>query len=303
MFLITAAIAIVGVLGLAAGLYGLVVSTETSYDSPEDKSKKLKWGRQPRMYVISSCIVLIIAWLSTVVVTVRAGEVGIVTRFGAVTGRELGPGVALKLPALIESVVKFDTRVQKQDADASAASNDLQDVQAKLSVNYHLNRGNVSGLYQKVGDDFEEKLLAPAIQEVFKATTAKFTAQDLIRQRTEVKNEATKALAERLRSYGIIVDSVNLVNFTFGQEFTKAIELSQVAQQQVIKAENDLKRVQVEADQKIAQAKADAESQRQQAQSITAEYLQLKTIEKWNGVYPSTVVGGGTVPLVNLPAK
>ena len=71
MFLITAAIAIVGVLGLAAGLYGLVVSTETSYDSPEDKSKKLKWGRQPRMYVISSCIVLIIAWLSTVVVTVR----------------------------------------------------------------------------------------------------------------------------------------------------------------------------------------------------------------------------------------
>lgn len=80
--------------------------------------------------------------------------------------------------------------------------------------------------------------------------------------------------------------------------------MKQVAQQSALKAENDLKRIQVEADQRIAQAKAEAEAIKIQAQAITQQggrdYVQLQAIEKWNGKLPDQMIPGGTVPFLDL---
>jgi prohibitin 2 len=231
--------------------------------------------------------VIVVLWLLSSVVEIGTGKVGIVTSFGKVTGRELDSGVNFKKPFPFESVSKYDVQVQKEQTDASASSQDLQDVKATLVVNYHLNRGSISELHRTVGTTYKERLIDPAIQESVKATTAKFPISELVTKRGELKDQATHALKTRLEKRGIVVDDISITNLTFSPEYTKAIEAKQVAQQNAERAQFTLQ-----------QAQLDAQAQQTQKESLTAEILQKMAIEKWNGVLP-TVTGGAT-PFINV---
>jgi len=222
-------------------------------------------------------------WLSTMFAGIGTGTVGVVTSFGKVTGREMEPGLHIKAPYPFEAVTDFDIRVQKEEAEAQAATKDLQDVKAKLAVNYHLERGKVGHIFQNLGTDYRNRIIDPAVQEVFKASTAQFNAAELLTKRAEVKEVARKLLADRLEPRGIVLDDLSIVNFQFSDEFNKAIESKQVAQQEAERAGYELER-----------ARKQAEAQQAQRESLTAEILQKMAIEKWNGVMP-TVVGANNV--------
>ena len=171
--------------------------------------------KYPRLVGAGLIGLFLLLWVPTFFAILGTGKVGVVTSFNRVTGRELTEGFNLKAPWPIEQVHDFDIRVQKEEVDTAAATSDLQDARAKLAVNYHLDRGQVATIYKTIGVDYKARLVDPAIQEVFKATTAKFTASELITKRQEVKDQARKALEERLHPRGIIVDDISIVNFNF----------------------------------------------------------------------------------------
>jgi regulator of protease activity HflC (stomatin/prohibitin superfamily) len=226
--------------------------------------------------------------------TVGAGEVGIITRFGDVD-RTAQPGIALKLPWPIERLVKMETRVQKEEQESAAATADLQDVKATLAVNYALDSETAINVYKTIGPEYKERIIIPAVQESFKAASADYTANQLVTERTAVKNAAYEVIKSRLGKFGIRVVDVNIVNFSFSPEFNSAIEQVQVANQQVAQAKQQLEKARVDAETKIAQAQADAEAQRLQQQTLTPELLQKYAIDKWNGVLPTTQAGDGTI--------
>ena len=229
---------------------------------------------------------------------INPGERGLKIRLGTISSAVLQEGLHWKLP-FIETIVKIDTRTQKTEYQSASASKDLQTVTTTAALNYRPEQAQVNTLYQNIGLDFEERIIQPAIQESVKSVTALFTAEELITKRAEVKNKLFALLVDRLKKSWIIVEDVNIVDFNFSAEFNKAIEEKQVAEQRTIKATNDLARVKIEAQQKIEQAKAEAESLRLQKQELTPELVQLRAIEKWNGVMPQ-VTGGGNMPLINL---
>lgn len=121
--------------------------------------------------------------------TVGAGQVGIITRFGDVN-RVATSGIAIKMPWPIEHIEKMETRVQKEEQDASAATADLQDVNGKLALNYALDNATALRVYKELGKDYKNRVITPAVQESFKASTAQFTAAELITKRGEVKAKA-----------------------------------------------------------------------------------------------------------------
>ncbi len=248
-----------------------------------------KWG----------VLAIVLLWLTTTFAFMGTGTIGVVTSFGKVTGQELSEGFNFKAPWPFAQVHDYDVRVQKEEADVAAASVDLQTVHTKLAINYHLDRAKVSQIYQTIGTDYKRRLIDPAIQESFKASSAKYTVSELITKREEVKQTARKLLAERLEPRGIIVDDLLVVNFDFSPQFSQAIEQAQVARQQVVEAQQQLERIKVEAEQKIATAEAEAKAQQLKKESLTPELVQLKAIERWNGVMP-TIVGGAT-PFINIP--
>lgn len=258
-------------------------------------TKKDQYGDlQPR---IGNIIVSVVLFFLALILffgsftTVGAGYVGVVTRFGAVN-RVLDPGFHFTVP-LVEGVARMETRTQKEQVEAEAASKDLQDVHSTIALNYHLDGKNAVRVYQNIGVEYKDRVIAPAMQEAFKATTAKFTASDLIADRDSVKAAALASLKSSLAQYDIVVDNFNIVNFDFSKEFNQAIEDKQVAQQNLEKAKT-------EAETAVTQAKGQADAQKllKDTGSLTSEYIQFLAVQKWDGHTPLSTSG---VPFITLP--
>jgi regulator of protease activity HflC (stomatin/prohibitin superfamily) len=238
-------------------------------------------------------------------VQIGAGERGIVLNFGAVQDNVLGEGLHLRIPVM-QMIAVMDVKVQKSLTNAAASSSDLQEVSSEVAVNYHIIPDKANIVYQTIGISFKERIIDPAVQEMVKAVTARYTAEELITKRPAVSEEMRATLSERLRAYNIYVDAFSIVGFSFSKIFMEAIESKQTAEQLALKAKRDLDRIKIEAEQKITAAQAEAESLRLQRANISTDLIELRKVEanlraidKWNGILPQ-VTGGGPVPFIGI---
>ena len=109
-------------------------------------------------------------------------------------------------------------------------------------------------VYQRLGFDYENRVITPAIQESVKQVTARFNAEELITKRETVKNQIEEQIKARLAPYNIIVDAISITEFQFSQQFRTAVEAKVEAQQRALQAQNELRRIQIEAQQNEAKA-------------------------------------------------
>lgn len=233
-------------------------------------------------------VIALILMLSPFTV-IGAGEVGVVTRNGAVN-RTLDAGLHGITP-IIETVHRIDIQTQKEQTEADAASQDLQKVSATVAVNFAVDSSKAANLYTEIGSDYKVKVIDPAIQEAVKGATAQYSAEELITKRPQVTDDIKTALSERLKQYYVMVSSVSVVNFAFSPSFEAAIEAKVTAVQNADAAKNKLAQVQYEAQQTVATAEATAKSISLQSDAANNEkYIQLKELEvqkafadKWNG--------------------
>lgn len=280
------------------GFFGKNVQVKDGYGSTKEQYQ-LNVKRVILSGVAGFALFILLINILMSIRTVDAGEVGIVKRFGEIS-RIQESGLTITMP-FIETMEVMQIRLQKEEQSASAATSDLQDVNAMLAVNYALDNESALKVYKELGLDYTDKVINPAIQETFKVVSAKFTASELITRRPEAKQQVVSELTARLEKYGIRVVDVSLTDFKLSKAFNDAIEAKQVAQQNAEKAKQDLERIKVEAEQAITKARGEAESQRLQQQTLTSEMLQKMAIEKWNGVMPTTVTGESTI--LSIPIK
>ncbi|MDP3043445.1 MAG: prohibitin family protein [bacterium] len=231
--------------------------------------------------------------------TIGAGERGILLQFGAVKDRVFDEGLYFKIP-FVQQVVKIDVKMQKDEVPASASSKDLQIVTSKIAINYHLSPDKVNNIWQDVGKDYNSRIISPSIQEAVKAVTARFTAEELIIKREDVKEQIKINLAERLIKNNIIVDEINITAFDFSQSFNEAIEAKVTAEQLKLKAERDLERIKIEADQKVVEAEGKAKAIKTEAQALMSnpQVVELRWIEKWDGKVPA--YWGSASPFIGI---
>jgi regulator of protease activity HflC (stomatin/prohibitin superfamily) len=277
----------------------LIPESARSGSSHEHGEKMRKNFAGPSILIgcIVAIFILVVLIMGTVY-TVPAGSVGVVTRWSAVN-RVVQPGLGLKWP-VAENIVQMDVRTQKDQVEAAAASKDLQHVTSTIAVNYHLDGRYAVQVYQNVGINYQDILIAPAIQNIFKATTAGYTAEELITRREEVRIKAEGTLKDQLAVYHVIVENFNIVNFDFSEEFNAAIEAKQVAQQQVETAKQKLAQAQVDAETAKAQAQgqADAQATLKNSGALSPEYLQYLALTKWDGHLPA--VTGSVTPFIDV---
>lgn len=257
----------------------------------------------PKIFALVIVAVVFFLFLNPFVI-IGAGERGVVLNFGAVSPTVLDEGLHFRIP-IMQRIIKMDVKVQKSQTDAEAASKDLQETFSTIALNFHILPAKVNWIYQKIGADFKERIIDPAVQEVVKAVTAKYTAVEVITQREKVRSEIRELLKQRLNVYNIIVDDFSIVNFKFSNQFTQAIENKQTAEQLALKAQRDLERIKIEAEQKVTQAQAEAEALRLQKENVTTPLVKLrqieatlKAIEKWDGHMPK--VTSGAIPFIDV---
>lgn len=255
--------------------------------------------------VLIAAIILMVLFAFKPWFQVNAGERGIVLNFGAVQEEVLREGIHFRIP-IMQDIIPLDVKIQKVTTDAASSSSDLQDVDLSVALNYHIIPEEANLVYQTIGLQFKERIIDPAIQEVMKAVSARYTAEELITKRPAVSSEMQEALTTRLLDSYIAVDAFSIISFSFSQTFTDAIEAKQTAEQNALKAKRDLDRIKVEAEQTIAAATAEAEALRLQKMNISPDLIELrkieanlKAIEKWNGILPN-VTGGGAIPFISV---
>ncbi|MEG4346196.1 prohibitin family protein [Microcoleus sp. A003_D6] len=238
--------------------------------------------------------------MSKFFVIVNAGERGVMMQFGKVQEQVLGEGLHVILP-IVHTVQKLSVRVQKQESSAEASSKDLQDVFTDVALNWHIIPDEANAIFQQIGDEKQvvDRIIDPAVEEVLKAVMAKYTAEEIITKRGEVKAGVDDFLTLRLVAYHIAVDDISLVHVHFSERFSDAVEAKQIAEQEAKKGEFLALKAVKEAEVKVNLAKGEAEVQRLLRDNLTAELLERQAIEKWNGKLP-LIVGDGSKNILDV---
>ena len=257
--------------------------------------------------------------------TVDPGERAVFARFGKL---DVWPGCFKEglyfYNPWTTDMYEFDVKVQAfLVKGAGAGTKDLQEVHADIVTNYSIDGNKCHLLLQEVGRDYQARVILPGVNEVLKASTAHFTAQNIIQERAKLKDEILRGLRARLAQYYIVVHDIALTDFGFSKEFIQAIEQKQVAEQIVKRKEFERQQMEqeglgkkaladgqaaanlsiarAEADGNLLKAKATAEGNRLIRESLTIDLIQFKTVETWDGKLPM-FTGGGAIPLLNFEA-
>jgi regulator of protease activity HflC (stomatin/prohibitin superfamily) len=238
---------------------------------------------------------------------VDAGNLGIVTKWGEIQDVALQEGIHFRTPVKTQ-IINISTRVHKMEASASASSKDLQVVSTKIALNYRIDASRIVEVFRNVGTRLvvENTIIDPALQESLKQATAQYTAEELITKRQQVKETLGDSIKATLAKSDILVTELSITDFQFDAQYQQAVESKQVAEQRALTATNDLARIRVEAEQAeakargtanamLARAEAEAKAQELLRETISAEIVYLRAVEKWDGRQPSVVGEGGAI--------
>lgn len=265
-------------------------------------------GKKPIIFAaLAVAAVILIAASITVVPT---GHTGVVVTLGKVGKNVLSEGLHFKAP-FVQNVVKVNNQIQKADIEgAESVSKDLQAISSTVVVNYKVANKSSADIYRNIGTDYETIMLLPAVNESLKAVISRYTAEELVTLRSQVAIEIQDTLTEKMEPYGIAIEKFNIVNFTFSEEFAKAIEAKEVAAQNLLKAKTEQEQVLVEANAQaekqviaaeaeakaiLAKAEAQAKANETLSKSLNENVIKYYTVDKWDGKMPKATGGNALI--------
>lgn len=255
---------------------------------------------------IALTVVLLIVAFGSWFIT-PPGYVTILTRAGAITDTVYEEGLHLKLPVIDTPFTVNVQSVTWNHNKLDAGTSDLQRLTASVATNTTVDKVFAKEVFRNFrdADTLAKSVLGPAVEESLKAITSKYRSEQILAQRQRINEEFVATLRARVKPFHLIVNQVSITNLSFSEAFMTSIESKVTAEQNALRAVHDLTRIKTEAEQRIAEAKGQAEAIRVQAEAITknggAEYIQLQWIAKWKGDVPSTQLGAGSaIPLISI---
>jgi len=293
-----------------------VLNYENKLSRFEGQKIDVNIGKAKIIGVAIIALIVIAAIASASVQIVDAGHRGVLLHWNAVdtTIPPLDEGLHFVVP-FQDQVVNMEVRTLLFTKGTSSASKDLQTVTTEVTVNYAPDPNSVNTLYKEVGLNYQNRIIAPAVEEVVKQVTANYNAEELITKRPQVKSDIEIEIGKRLDIFNIDTQVISITDFQFSDLFSRAIESKVEAEQKALKAENDLRRIEVEARQaeaqaigiaaaNVAQAEGEAEAIRviNQALANNPEYLDWLKTQAWDGRLP-LVVGQGGTPFIQIPTR
>ncbi|HEY0798932.1 MAG TPA: prohibitin family protein, partial [Candidatus Baltobacteraceae bacterium] len=229
---------------------------------------------------------------------VAAGDTGVVTSFGAVKKGDLKPEGLYFVVPFVEKVHVMDTKPHKLEIDDdSAVTSDRQEVKISLALLVQVDPATADRTYDQYRDDLVDQVVMPKVLEAVKTITARYDAATQVRQRGLVQAEMLSYIQHETLGKGVIIPpgALSVTNFAYNQDYQDAIEQTAVSQQNLVKAEADLRVNKIEAEQKVATARGEAESQALLSRTLTPASLQFEFYKHWDGKRPLVMGGGGNI--------
>ena len=236
---------------------------------------------------------------------VDTGQRGVKTRFGEITSTSLPEGLYFYNP-ITSNIIEIDTRVQRQDGDTESYTRDVQQAHIKYTLNYRLQQDKAHVVYRDIGRDWEQKLIPQVVLGTLKEVVGKWDAVDLIANRDKAGADTFAAMRAKFAERFVEVSRFEITDIAYTHEFENSVEAKVIAQQKAIEEQNHTKQIEEQARQKVLSAEAEAKSMQIRAEALeqNAKLVEWEAVQKWNGVLPQYMLGGGTTPFINLtPGK
>jgi prohibitin 1 len=216
--------------------------------------------------------------LFSCVTRVGTGRVGVLTLFGRVTGEVLGEGIHLINPLKTNNEMSIQTQTLKESASVPSSEGLVMNLDTSLI--YHLNPAKAAEVFQKIGGDYEVKVVEPTLRSAIREATASHTANALYTgEREIVAKQINDELTARLNRLGLVVESVLLRDIQLPQTLKSSIEAKQQAEQEALAMNFRLQKEKQEAERKRIEAAGIRDFQQIVAQGISPQLLEWKGIE------------------------
>ena len=243
----------------------------------------------PKLIGAALVLFILIVSAGTSTYIVEPGTRGIKVTLGKASDQYLSEGFGMKTP-FITSIVPINIRQRTQIVSADCFSSDLQQVKMELRVLYRLPEQSVVEVYKQYSGDPFDSLIAPRVQEAIKEVTAMQTAEQIVKNREEIKQKSLAAARTKIGAI-LSVDDIVIRNINLSPELERAIEAKMVAEQQANQARFTQMQTQVEAETAIIRARGEGEAikVRGEALKLNPAFLRLQIVERWNGKSPLVV--------------
>lgn len=252
--------------------------------APQPKRRFTQSAWFPWLVVFTILVILLVVF--SPVVLVRAGHRGVATFFGDTQGDLWTEGPHFKYPLL--RIHQFDVRSQTRDVTAGVVTEDMQLVTAQAALTYRLDTQELREMFEEVGEDFEEKIIDPAVKEALNVAATQFTAEELVSARTAFKESVRAEVDARLADSGIIVENVAITSVDFSSALEEAFATKTIAEQEAAAATLRSQTAELETQAEIGLSESEAERIRILGEALRGNeaYIQYEIMKKWDGKSP-----------------
>jgi regulator of protease activity HflC (stomatin/prohibitin superfamily) len=249
----------------------------------EDAQKFIK----PKMYGIGGAVLGFIMFISSMIVVIDAGEVGVKVIFGNVQKEVLESGINLVAP--YADIYRYPTRImeltQVEQNIIDARVNNGLTIKLDCTAWYNIDKNKVVDIYvqyAKTLGELESKILLSSLRTAIRNIVSKYSSEEVYSsKREQVSNEIEKALRQDVLATGLLINKFLIRSIRLPEEIDKAIQLKISAQQEAEAMQYKKQKATQEADIKIIEAQGLARAQQIINSTLTPYYLQHEAIQAY----------------------
>ena len=255
------------------------------------------------LFVIAALVVSAVVFFGTMLVTVGAGQVGVVFDpfGGGVKDSELPPGTHIKMPW--QGIEIYNVKLQDYtmsvlpdegtwagDDKITCVTNEGLSIDLDITVWYQWVPGEASDIRNEIGTEFNarEIMLRPAIRSAIREVVSKHSAFEVYGDgRETVVLEMLEVMAKETSGKHVIIGEVLLRNVGLPPELMAAIEAKKRAEQEAQQMVYVLEKENLEAQRKIIEAFGVAEANRIVSASLTDRYIRwfwTNNLDKYDSI-------------------
>jgi regulator of protease activity HflC (stomatin/prohibitin superfamily) len=236
-------------------------------------------------------IVIAIGIVSSCVIQIEAGQIGVKKLFGKVQNDVLGSGLHFINPLLV--IERMDIKTlnytmsgvndegSKSDDDAiRVLTSDGLEVTIDLTVLYKVLPVDAPKIVRETGLDYTDKIVRPVTRTKIRDNAVYYEAVALYStKRDEFQQRIFTSIDEDFKKRGLILEQLLVRNITLPQSVKTTIEQKISAEQDAQKMQFVLQKERQEAERKRLEAQGIADYQRIINEGLTDKQLQYETIK------------------------